>query len=447
MKKYIYYTIIPAFLIFAPGLFLQTTFAQDDTDKNPVVEALEKSAWEKFEEGKLDAAIEDYTKIISIEPENADALARRGDAFLQKGEYDKAIADYDKTLEIKPDDFFTFYNRGRAYYKKGDYEKAIEDHTSELELQSRRDLGRLSRGSAYMKLEQYDEAIDDFNRAIAQSLTPAAYLGRGRAFEKKGDTAGTIGDLRYYLEEFPDAAAVRASLIKLGVKETELPAPLLTNAQKIPTAAREKFDAAMQKFEDAEYDEVRYELGEAIKIYPQFAVAYFYRGLAYEIPGSLIRYREVQANYNKAIELDPKFSEAYARRAYNQFYNNPQWKTIKPDLTRAVTLDPKSAHAVFYRGMFTWATDAKKLLDINLALKLHPFYAAAILERADLFKEQKKYDKAFADYAAVLKINPNDYRVYESRAGIYCEQGKKDLAKAEEGKAEELGLEINFPCS
>lgn len=446
MKKCIYYKIVPAFLIFTLGLFLQTAFAQDDADKNPAVEALLKSADKKIEEGKLDAAIEDYTKIIAIEPENADAFARRGDVFLQKSDYDKAIADYDKSLEIKSDDFFTFYNRGRAYYKKGDYEKAIEDHTSELELQSRRGLGQIGRGNAYLKLEQYDEAIADFNNAIADSLTPAAYLARGRAFEKKGDTAGAIGDLRYYLEKFPDDSAVRASLIKLGVKETELPAPILMNSPKIPVAALKRFEAAMQKFEEAEYDEARYELGEAIKIYPQFAVAYFYRGLAFEIPGSLIRYREVQANYTKAIELDPKFSEAYARRAYNQFYNNPRWKTIKPDLTRAVTLDPKSAHAVFYRGMFTWATDAKKLLDINLALKLHPFYAEAILERADLFKEQKKYDKAFADYAAVLKINPNDYRVYESRAGIYCEQGKKDLAKAEESKAEELGSEINFPC-
>lgn len=444
MKKSIYYAIAPAFLILTLGFFLQTIFAQDE---NPQVKALQESGWKKFEDGKLDAAIEDFTKILAIEPENADALGRRGDAFSMKGEYGKAIADYDKSLEIKSDDFFTFYGRARAYYKKGDYEKAVEDHTSELELQSRRATGLIGRGNAYIKLERYDEAIDDFNRAIADSLTPAAYLSRGRAFEAKGDTVSAIGDMRYYLEKFPDDSAVRASLIKLGVKETELPAPLLKNAQKIPAAAKEKFDSAMQKFEEAEYDEARFELGEAIKIYPQFAVAYFYCGLSFEIPSSLIRSREVRENYGKAIEIDPKFSEAYARRAHNQFYNNPSWKTIKPDLARAVTLDPKSAHAVLYRAIFTGATDAKKLLDINLALKLHPFYAEAILERAELYKEQKKYDKAFADLAAVLKINPNDSRVYESRAEIYCKQGKKDLARAEESKAEELGSEINFPCN
>lgn len=445
MKKSIHYKIIPIFLILTLGLFLQTAFAQED--ENPQVKALQESGWKKFEEGKLDAAIEDFTKILAIEPENADALSRRGDVFLMRGEYDKAIADYDNSLEIKSDDFFTFYGRARAYYRKGDYEKAVEDHTSELELQSQRAIGLIGRGNAYIKLERYDEAIDDFNRAIADSLTPAAYLARGRAFEAKGDTASAIGDMRYYLEKFPDDPAVRASLIKLGVKETELPAPLLKNAQKIPAAAKEKFDSAMQKLEEAEYDEANYILGEAIKIYPQFAVAYFYRGLSFEIPSSLIRSREVRENYAKAIELDPKFSEAYARRAHNQFYNNPSWKTIKPDLARAVALDPKSAHAVFYRAMFTGATDAKKLLDINLALKLHPFYAEAILERAELYKEQKKYDKAFADLAAVLKINPNDSRVYESRAEIYCKQGKKDLAKAEESKAEELGSEISFPCN
>jgi tetratricopeptide (TPR) repeat protein len=445
MKNSIYkkLTLAIAAAVFGLMLQIQPGFAQTET--NPVVEALFKSAEKNADEGKLDAAINDYNKIIAIAPEDPDAFYGRGYIYFRKADYDKAIADFTKTLEIKPDDFYTFYTRGQAYYRKGDYENSIADHTSELELQPRRELGQIERGNAYMKLKQYDEAFADYNSAIVYSSAPAAYLARGRAFEERGDKTSAIGDLRYYLEAIPDDTKARESLLKLGVNPSELPAPILSDDQKIPAAAKNLFVSAIQKIGQADYPGAKNDLTAAIKIYPQFARAYFYRGYAFELPGSLIRYKEIQADYAKAITLDPKFAEAYLRRAYNQFYNNPSWKTIKPDLDRAVLLNPKSARAYYYRGMFT-GTDAKKMLDFDQAIKLNPFYAEAYLERAERFEEKNLHEKAIADYSMVIKINPNDSRAFEERAKIYCKQGKKQLASEDEKKVVELAGEFDSPC-
>lgn len=446
MKKSIYKIIAftVSVVIFSLCVQTQISFAQE-TEENPVVEALFKSAEAKADEGKLDAAIADYDKILKLVPNEADAFYGRGYVYLRKADYDKAISDFTKTLEIKPDDFYVFFTRGKAYFKKGDYENSIADHDRELELQPSRDLGRIERGNAYLKLKQFDEAFADYNRAMIGSEIPAVYLARGLAFLEKGDNAAAIGDLRYYLEKIPDDAKARETLIKLGVKPAELPTPVLKDDKKIPAAAKVLFASAMERMSQAEYNEAIWNLTDAIKVYPQFAAAYFYRGYANDLPGSLINHREIQADYTAAIKLDPKFAEAYTRRGYNEFYNTQSPKAVA-DLNKAVLLDPKSAQAVFYRGRFA-KTNAKKLLDFNLAIKLNPNSAEFYLARGEFFEETNKNAQALADYSAVLKLNPNDYRAYAGRAKVYCKLGKKQLAAADENKLVELGGEVDSPCN
>ena len=50
---------------------------------------------------------------------------------------------------------------------------------------------------------------------------------------------------------------------------------------------------------------------KAIELDPKYANAYFNRGIAYS---SLKKYPEALADYTKAIELDPKYVKAYYNR-------------------------------------------------------------------------------------------------------------------------------------
>ncbi len=418
--------------------------AQDD-GKSPEVEALFKSAEKNEDAGRLDAALADYGRIIELAPDDGDAYSGRGFIYLKKKDYDRAINDFTKRIELAPDNFYAYYARGHAYFEKGDYEKSIDDHTRELELEARRTVGLIERGRAYQKLKRTDEAIADFNAAIAFSLEPAGYRARGFAFRDKGDAAGAIGDLRYYLAAVPDDSAVRDELLKLGVKALELPAPVLRDDPKIPAKARELFASGIQKFGDSAYDGALADLTAAIDLYPSFAVAYYYRGVVNDAAGSLIYFREINADYTKAIALDPKLAAAYIARAHSQFYNSQKQKSLA-DLARALALDPKNARAYLYRGIFA-QNDARKPADFGQAIRLAPFFAEAYLERAEFYAGRKQYAKALADYDAVLKLNPNEYRVFEGRAAIYCEQGKKELAAENEQKIEALGGQVDFPCA
>ncbi|MFN2182777.1 MAG: tetratricopeptide repeat protein, partial [Anaerolineae bacterium] len=45
---------------------------------------------------ELDLAIENYTKAIALDPQDAEAYSDRGLAYHDKGDYDRAIADFDQ---------------------------------------------------------------------------------------------------------------------------------------------------------------------------------------------------------------------------------------------------------------------------------------------------------------------------------------------------------------
>ena len=54
--------------------------------------------------GRLDAAIEDYSLVLRVEPEDFIALFNRGLAYEQQGKLDLATADYRAALRQRPDD-------------------------------------------------------------------------------------------------------------------------------------------------------------------------------------------------------------------------------------------------------------------------------------------------------------------------------------------------------
>ena len=55
------------------------------------------------------------------------ALYSRGLAWFQKGRWDNAINDFSKTLALDPQNAGAYYNRGLAWGKKGNKAKAKAD--------------------------------------------------------------------------------------------------------------------------------------------------------------------------------------------------------------------------------------------------------------------------------------------------------------------------------
>ena len=87
-----------------------------------------------YQQGDYDSAIEDVTKALELEPDNAPAYIHRSLIYRTKGDYDSAIEDVTKTLELEPNNFDAYIHRGLIYRTKGDYDRSLLDFNKAIQL-------------------------------------------------------------------------------------------------------------------------------------------------------------------------------------------------------------------------------------------------------------------------------------------------------------------------
>ena len=118
--------------------------------------------------GEYEAAIEQLSEAIRLDPRYAPAYSSRGSAYLHTGENKAAIQDYDTAIRLAPENpdlADDYYNRAFVYQTLGEYQQAIEDYTKAIRSSPvRADLYE-SRATAYDKLGDVEKANAD--RAIA----------------------------------------------------------------------------------------------------------------------------------------------------------------------------------------------------------------------------------------------------------------------------------------
>jgi tetratricopeptide (TPR) repeat protein len=140
---------------------------------------------------EVDQAIEDYTKALKLNPNDAwikSSLAIayyiRGVAFASKGEHARAIDDYSCAIKYEPNYTYAFNKRCQAYSDVGDFDKAIAD------------------------CEEMRRLAPDYN--ISQ--LPSVYKDRAIAHYEKGDYARAIPDFEKVLEFDPNNNTARELL-------------------------------------------------------------------------------------------------------------------------------------------------------------------------------------------------------------------------------------------
>ena len=162
---------------------------------------------EEYEKGNYQGAIENYTKAIESNPDNAFLYNNRGLAYFEVKKYKKAISDYSKAIELKPGYAEVFHNRGLAYFKRGGwastgpFDKAISDFTKAIELKPDYLDAYYNRGLSYTHFLHYynkpftEDVIGRFNKATFDlkkvlELDPdyiLAYAGLGNAYYRYGE--------------------------------------------------------------------------------------------------------------------------------------------------------------------------------------------------------------------------------------------------------------------
>jgi tetratricopeptide (TPR) repeat protein len=143
---------------------------------------------------------------------------------------------------------------------------------------------------------------------------------------------------------------------------------------------------------------------EIIRMDPTSAIAYAYRGSAYNENGD---FDKALADFNKAIQLAPNVAVPYGSRGFVYFKKGDYDKALA-DFNKAVQLDPNN-HNYNMRGyVYLKKGDYNNALaNFNKAVQLAPNEANSYDSRGEAYLTIGDYDKAIADYSKALQLDPN----------------------------------------
>jgi tetratricopeptide (TPR) repeat protein len=85
-------------------------------------------------QGKLDAAIADYSNAIGINPKSVLAHLCRGTVYAEQQHYEQAQGDYSLAIQIDPNTIQAYINRGITFIRQEKYREAEGDFTRALQL-------------------------------------------------------------------------------------------------------------------------------------------------------------------------------------------------------------------------------------------------------------------------------------------------------------------------
>lgn len=133
----------------------------------------------------IEKAIADYSNGLR-QPDkkpasHAELLINRGAAYGALNNLQAAIQDISEGLKLNPDNKNGYFNRSIAYYNAGQLENSLKDYQSYLKYDPYNANVYYECGTIYRSLKRNDEALKNLNRAL--ELDPKfglAYLERGR---------------------------------------------------------------------------------------------------------------------------------------------------------------------------------------------------------------------------------------------------------------------------
>ncbi len=350
--------------------------------------------------------IADLDAILASQPDNYEALARRGYAHLQLRNFEQAIDDLKASLQgdidAATDDLDNRRNLINAYYDLaqalldvGEYDASIENYTEALNLADDTDDRveiLVARGFAYSEMYENEKALTDLNEAIGLDANePLAYAYRSYVY---GDQ-----------EKYEDAIADATKAIELGSDLSDARRGTIVHAR------------AVAYLSTGQYEEAIVDATESIELagvdVESTARTYNVRGQAYRYMGD---YENAIADYTQAIEYGTTDVTAldnfYRNRAYSNYLNYSN-KDALADIEAAISLNIEEPAAYDYdligRIEYEEGNYEAAIANYEQALALVTENDPWIHNRlGDTYYELSAWDQAETQYRTAIELAPEE---------------------------------------
>jgi tetratricopeptide (TPR) repeat protein len=159
-------------------------------DYTAAIKADPKASFAFLERGVLlatrkrayDRAIEDFNKVLKLEPDNVDALIARGDAFSNLGDPGLAMVDLNRAVALAPDRATPYLIRGLAEARQDNRSAARRDYEASLSINPRSADAHVNLAALDLLEGRHEAAVRELDQAISiHAVNPLAFYNRGYA--------------------------------------------------------------------------------------------------------------------------------------------------------------------------------------------------------------------------------------------------------------------------
>lgn len=217
--------------------------------------ALNQIAYTYMGMSNYEKAIEYFKKYASISPGDANPLDSLGEAYFGKGELEKAIASYKEALKVRPDFYMSLHNMQYIYALKEDYSEAMSLVDKLLNMTQSKGV----MGSAYLWKGFYHYWLGNLEKCLAdlqtaEELAEAVKNEYKKAFinwlkiwiyydREKYDLSRKYNEgwLDSFIKQYPDMEQYLRALYSFVLGSIELKEGLIDSAKKRLTKMKSFF--------------------------------------------------------------------------------------------------------------------------------------------------------------------------------------------------------------
>lgn len=289
--------------------------------------------------------LDSLTALLDEDPDNADLLNERAKVFLDVDQTNFALADAGRALLLDSTVAKYYLTISDVYFRLNKPNKCKNALLKAIQLQPdyKEPLYRLAQFELYLR--NYQESINyanDMLRLDARDDRP--FMVKGLCYKELGDTAKAIQN---YLEAVTENPDNYDAYVELGI---------IHYAKKDPLA--EGY------------------LKSALDIRPDGIDALYALGMHYQGSDKL---NEALETYTRILEIDSTYSSAYFNMGYVQYQYLQLYNEALANFDKAVQVNPKYYQAVYMRGLCFEARGdiARAKREYGYALELNPNYKKA----------------------------------------------------------------------
>jgi tetratricopeptide (TPR) repeat protein len=175
----------------------------------------------RVESDDLEHAAGDFAEALKVDPKYVPALIARAGLWQWRGRLDKAIADADQAIELDPRNSYAYVERGVFLYDLKRYTEAASDLGKASALGSRAAVIHTASGMMNIEKKELTKAQAEFNTAIElDPKDPDAYAGYASLYILRGKVSAAISVLDQAIDadpQNPESHGYRAELyLSLG---------------------------------------------------------------------------------------------------------------------------------------------------------------------------------------------------------------------------------------